>query len=140
MDVHGAGLRTSPPKPQIRGPSRVGKETILKEKQEVDSVSHCLPPQPDLPLPSPVLHLLTDLSVACIVLAAEVKALDILMLLLKQPTTVPGACFMKTMKYTFLSFSFFVEGMSTTCGSCAAPLAGDPGCFFFSFFCSFSQT
>lgn len=34
-------------------PGQVGKETILKEKQEVESVSHRLLP----PIPSPLLHL-----------------------------------------------------------------------------------
>jgi len=89
----------------VHGPGQVGKETILEEKQEVESVSHRLHPHPDL------LHSYTSPCVlslsTCIVLAAEVKALDILMPLFKQATTVPRACFKNTMKYIFLLFSFF---------------------------------
>lgn len=65
------------------------------------------PPHPDLPIPSPLLYLYVFSLLACIVLAAEVKALDILMLLFKQAITSPRACFRNTMKYIFLFFSFF---------------------------------
>lgn len=102
----------------------------------MESVSHRLHPPPRPPHPfSSAIRLYVFSLLTCIVLPAEVKALDILMLLFKQATTFPRACFRNTMKYIILLFSFFhffVDCSSMVCGSCAEPLAGDPGCFFFS--------
>lgn len=44
----------------LNGPGQVGKETILEEKQEVESVSYRLhPPNPVLPVPPLMLYVST---------------------------------------------------------------------------------
>lgn len=75
-----------------------------------------------------------------IVLSAEVKALDILMLLFKQATTFPRAHFRDTMKYIFLLF--LVTAARWFVAAVIKPLAGNLGrvFFFFFFFLPFSQT
>lgn len=81
----------------IHSPGQAGKETILKEKQEVESISYCLHPPSVIPL-----HTLSVMFY--IVLGAEVRTLDIIMLLFKRATTIPRVCFRNTMKYIFLFF------------------------------------
>lgn len=78
----------------LNGPGQVGKETILEEKQEVESVSYRLHPPPRPPRPSSDAIRLYVFSLStCIVLAAEVKALDILMLLFQTSHHIPQCLF-----------------------------------------------
>lgn len=73
----------------------------------MESVSHRLHPAPRPPHPfSTAIALYAFSLLTCIVLSAEVKALDILILLFKQ-APLPRVCFRNTIKYIFLLFSFF---------------------------------
>lgn len=113
-------------KPHIHTWSRSSLEGNNTERKTGSRV--CFPSfKPPTPTSPSLLYAFSPLT--RIVLSAEVKALDILMLLFKQATTLPRAHFRDTMKYIFLLF--LVTAARWFVAAVLEPLTGNLGRLFF---------
>lgn len=111
-----------------------GNNTKRKTGSGLCFPSFTPPPRPPCPFLT-VIALCAFSSLTRIVLSVEVKVvLTYLCCISNKPQHSPRVYYRSTIKYMFLSFSyfpiFFCDWCWTVCGSCAQPLTGNPACFF----------